>query len=338
MLALLAAALAVSFFVLQPFLNPVLLAMAFAVALNPLYARILAWFRERRGIAAFSVVAIVIIFILVPLAVLGVRIFEEASQLYSSFVGGGSDVVFGAVKDLLARFPQFVPASQELSSAPNQYLKQALGWLLQNASAVFSNAINIITGFFIFVIALYYFLKDGKRLKDAVVALSPLENADDEAILKKLEAAVNSVLRGGLAIALIQGVLTSAGFLAFGVPNPVLWGSAAAVAALIPAVGTALVVIPAVAFLFFTGQAFSAFGLLVWGMLAVGLIDNFLGPRLMGRGTELHPLVIFLSVLGGIVFFGPLGFLLGPLALSFLFALFDIYSSIARAEKRPKQE
>lgn len=104
-------------------------------------------------------------------------------------------------------------------------------------------------------------------------------------------------------------------------------------AALIPGIGTALVLTPAIMFLFLKGEVFSGVGLIAWGMGAVGLVDNFLGPKLVGRGMRLHPLIILLSVLGGIGFFGPIGFLLGPLTISLLFALLNIYSSLTTKEK-----
>ena len=129
-------------------------------------------------------------------------------------------------------------------------------------------------------------------------------------------------------MALIQGILTAVGFALFGVPNPTLWGSVAAIAALVPSVGTALVLFPAILFLYWSGAALSALGLLLWGATAVGLIDNFLGPKLAGRGMRLHPFLILLSILGGIALFGPIGFLLGPLVLSMLFVLLEIYSVI----------
>ena len=102
----------------------------------------------------------------------------------------------------------------------------------------------------------------------------------------------------------------------------------AVIAALIPGIGTALVLIPAILFLFITGEMFSGVGLIVWVVVAVGLVDNFLGPKLVGHGMQLHPLIILLSVFGGIGFFGPIGFLLGPLAISLLFVLIDIYFSL----------
>ena len=108
-------------------------------------------------------------------------------------------------------------------------------------------------------------------------------------------------------------------------PNPVLWGLVAALAALIPGIGTALILIPAIGYLFFTGSTGAAIGLLIWGVVAVGLIDNFLGPMLVNRGVKIHPFLILLSIFGGLSFFGPVGFVLGPLIIALVFALLEIY-------------
>ena len=116
----------------------------------------------------------------------------------------------------------------------------------------------------------------------------------------------------------------------FGIPNATLWGSIAAIAALIPSVGTSLVVLPGVLYLFLFGERFAALGLMIWGMTAVGLIDNILGPHLMKRGIAIHPFFILLSVLGGLGLFGPVGFLIGPLILALLFALLDIYAKVIK--------
>ena len=179
-----------------------------------------------------------------------------------------------------------------------------------------------------FLIAFYFFLKDGKKLKNYIVALSPLDDSDDELIVSRLKLAVSAAMKGNLLIGLIQGTLTGIGFAIFGVPNAVLWGSVAVIAAFLPGIGTSLVLAPAIIFLFVTGNTFGGVGLLIWGIIAVGLIDNLLGPRLVGRGMQLHPLAVFVAVLGGLSLFGPLGFLLGPLAVSVCLALVDIYTSL----------
>jgi len=114
------------------------------------------------------------------------------------------------------------------------------------------------------------------------------------------------------------------------VPSAILWGVIAAITALIPGFGTSLVIIPAILYLFLTGHIVQAVGLVIWGALAVGLIDNFLGPKLVGRGMHLHPLLVILSVLGGAALFGPIGFLLGPLCLGLFLTLFDIYFYLSK--------
>jgi predicted PurR-regulated permease PerM len=165
-------------------------------------------------------------------------------------------------------------------------------------------------------------------IRKKIIEVSPFPRSQDEEIFTKLRMAIVSVVKGSMFVALIQGILTGLGFYIFGIPSALLWGGVAVIAALVPTVGTSLVIFPGVAYLFFIGSTWPAVGLMVWGIICVGLIDNILGPRLVGRGIKIHPLLILLSALGGIGFFGAVGFLLGPIALSFLFALFDIYQSI----------
>ena len=192
---------------------------------------------------------------------------------------------------------------------------------------------------FIFFIALYYLLRDGVSLKNLIISYSPLRDSYDETVFDKLELAVNSVVRGNLTIACIQGVLSGLGFWLFGVPNAVLWGAVTAIAALVPGLGTALIFTPLIIYLFLTGHSAAAAGLAMWGALAVGFIDNMLGPRLIGQGIKLHPLLVLLSVLGGITFFGPIGIFMGPLALSLLFAFLTIYtSSVPHEESETLEE
>lgn len=318
LLALIGVTLILSFFIFRPFLYALILALVCAVIFQPLYKKILKLARGRAGIAACVTAGAILILIITPLVLLGVQVFKEASGLYSFIAGGGGAGALDA-------FRGFIPEGFSLDIA--SYIKQGAGWLIEHLSIIFSSFVKIFINSFIFIIALYYFLKDGARLKDMVVLWSPLKDNNDEIVLGKLERAVDSVVKGKLLIALIQGVLTVLGFLIFSVPNAALWGTVAAVVALIPMIGTALVFVPAVLFLFVQGAAGAAAGLVVWGVAVVGMADNILGPKIMGRGLQLHSLAILLSVLGGIAFFGPMGFILGPLTVSLLLALTDIYFS-----------
>lgn len=334
LLALLAGVFVLAFFIFKPFLYALILAMAFATVFAPLHKKILAATRQHKSFSALLATISVLIVVVAPLAFLSVQIFQEAAALYASLTHNGDTTsISKIINDIVLTIKRYASLPIESSSDINQYARQALSWLLQNLGSLFANVAKIIVSIFIFLIALYYLFKDGEKLKAAFVALSPLQKIYNETILHKLDSAVNSVIRGNLVVALVQGVLTAIGFALFGVPNPALWGSVAAIAALIPGIGTALVLLPAILYLFFRGATLPAAGLLLWGMTAVGLIDNFLGPKLAERGMQIHPFLILLSILGGIGFFGPLGFLLGPLVLSLLAALLGIYTEMRKGHE-----
>lgn len=326
LLVLLIATLVLSFYVLRPFVSVFILAVVFTVIFQPLYRKILKFCFNHEGLAALLTTVIAAIIILTPLIFLGIRILQELRQLYVSLIeNGGKDNFINIFNGLAESFRRYFLLPPEFSINLQQYLKEGLNWLLQNLGALFSNFASILVTSFIFLVSLYYLLKDGQKLKQAIINYSPLANLDDEMILSKLELAIGSVVKGNFTIALIQGFLTTIGFIIFAVPNAILWGAVASITSLIPSVGTSIVFVPAIILMFIKGQLFSAVGLLLWGVLAVGLIDNFLGPKLIGRGMKLHPLLILFSVFGGLVFFGPIGFILGPIILSLLFALLHIY-------------
>jgi len=321
-IALLLMVMVLAFFILRPFIATVAVAGMFAVILHPFHKRFSALLKGHEAIASLLTVIFAAVLILVPLSVLGTRVFMETRDLYLAITshGGNYFTLFDSVitQPIRSVFPGFNP---DISS----YLQQALGWVVGNLGVLFSGTLQTLLHLFLGFIALYYFLKDGKRFTQAVIDLSPLSDNYDREILRRLNMAVNSVIKGSLFVALIQGLLSGFGYWIFGLPSPALWGTMAGLGALIPGVGTTIVLIPAVLYLFFSGETISAIGLLIWGSTAVGLIDNLIGPQFVGKGANIHPLFVLFSVLGGIVFFGPLGLFLGPLVLSLLYALVDIY-------------
>ena len=335
LIVLIALSATLSFFVFRPFLVILVIAAIFAVVLHPLYLHLLHHMKGSPGAAAFATMAIAAVCILMPLSFIAVQIVGDAGQLHASLTDGSAgtylDTVFDYVDTVVAKdIPGLALSSAELSASIDEYMKSGLLWIVQNIGDAFGSVARILLYLFIFLIALYYLLRDGEKLKRIIVGASPLTESDDKVIFSRLELAIRSVIRGSLTIALIQGVLTGIGFTAFGVPHPVLWGMVAAFAALVPGIGTSLVLASGIAYLFIVGEPVFALGLLAWSILAVGMIDNFLGPRLIGKGMQLHPLIVLLSVFGGLAFFGAPGIFLGPLSISLLFALFSIYPEVAR--------
>ena len=208
------------------------------------------------------------------------------------------------------------------------YILNFLAWMRGHVGDIFSGLAKVFVGAFLFFISFFYFLRDGQEIRKNIITISPFQDDKDEMILHKLKLAIVSIIEGSIFVSVIQGILTGIGFFIFGVPSAALWGGVGVISSLIPGVGTSLVMIPGILYLFFVGNTGAAIGLLVWAILFVSLIDNFLGPKLIGKGIHIHPLLVMLSAIGGIAYFGVTGFILGPIVLSFLFTLFDIYKTI----------
>lgn len=333
LLALLFGATWIAFFVVRPFFSAIALGAVFAVVLQPIYRRVLTRVHHKESLAALSTVGISIIIVLIPIIFVSMQLLKEAQALYGSLSDTDTQRVFSQwVSDNGTKIDEYIPnASQslrELSSSFDDYARAGASWIVLNIGSAFSSVASLFLNLFIFFVTLYYLLRDGARLKQYLIELSPLKDSDDEHVVHKLEIAVNSVVKGKLAIAAIQGVLAGIGLGIFGVPNPMVWGLVAMVVSLIPPVGTALVLVPAIIYLIIAGAIAPALGLAVWAM-GVSVIDNVLGPKLMGNGADLHPLLVLLSVLGGLALFGPVGLFLGPLSIALLLALLSLHAFIA---------
>lgn len=311
-------------FVFLPYVSVIIISATLAIVLRPLHRRIASRIPTHESLASLATVIIALLIIFIPLFLFGAAVVKQAGSLYVDIASGAqsTDFIDRMITIVQEKISRFAPST---TLDADQALKQMLGWIIGKIGVIFSEVTGFILGFALSMLTLYYLLKDGKKLESVLIGLSPLKDSDDRDIVTKLKQAVHSVVWGTLVVALVQGALVATGFYLFGVPNGALWGAVAAIAALIPFVGTTLVILPGVAYLFFTGATLPAIGLLIWGASAVGLIDNILTPKLIQRGTRIHPILILFSVLGGLSFFGPAGFLIGPLLLSLFFALLSIY-------------
>jgi len=320
---------ALTFSVFLPYLGTLVLAGTAAIILYPVYEQLLKALAGHRRPAALITIILTFLLLLVPLGLFGYKLVAESIDLYSKL-----DITRDAYSDILTTavlyIKQYIPG---LNIDVSNFASQAFSWIAKNIGNIFSSTVQTFFNIFLGSMALYYFLIDGNKFVDKLVEYSPLADRYDRQILKKLSRAVTSVVKGTLFIAVIQGLLMGLGFWVFGVPHGTLWGTCAAIAALIPGVGTAVVLIPAVAYLVAINDLYAAAGLFFWGAGIVGLIDNLLRPYLVGYGASLHPFFVLLSVLGGIAFFGPLGFLYGPILVSLLFALLEIYRYIVLKQK-----
>lgn len=329
-LAVFAGIILLTVFVFQPFLAILAVSATLAAVCNRLHEKILKIVRFD-SLSAFLTTLIVLILVLVPFTLFVILVFNEAASLYVQVSSNGGKEITDLLLTIQRKLRVVLPA---LDLSLNKYLLTGLEWIIGNMSGIFARVAQSLFMFFLGFFALFYFIKDGKHLLAAIARISPLPDAYDRQIFNRLERAVTAVITGSLVVSIIQGILVGLGFLLFGIPNSALWGGVAAVAALVPGFGTSLVVIPGVLYLFFTSNTASAIGLAIWGATLVGLIDNILVPTLVWKRTNIHPFVVFLSVIGGISFFGIFGILLGPLVISLLFAFSEIYFELTQ-EKKP---
>lgn len=331
-LALLLLTIVLLTIIFYPFIGILVLAVTMAVVFYPVHSQILWLVNGRRSTAALVSTFTLLVIIIGPMVFFGFLIFNEARILYHS-VSGVQGLMLSETLSLIGEkslkgiFPNI-----DIDVA--YHVRQMIDWLFSRSGPAFLSFTRFILGLFLSVIALYYFLKDGDRLLRAATLLSPLPDNYDKKIIERLNLTLHSVVRGSLIIALLQGTSTGLGLIIFGVPNAILWGSVGILASFIPALGTAIILVPAAVYLLLIDRPWAAVGILIWSATAVGMLDNLIAPKLIERGIQIHPLLILLAILGSIGLFGVFGVLIGPLLLSLLFALLGIYPLVFPKAKK----
>ncbi len=323
---------ALCFYIISPFIIPVALAAIFAVVLYPIYTKLRVSVGCHATVAALLSILTLIVCVTLPLSLLGSRLIAEAESVAIALTTPeNADFIPSLADRIGAKVNTVIPGTlTSVATKAVMLYNQALAWTLAHSGYAFTQTISFIVALFIFLITLFFFLRDADRYSTQFIELSPLSPEDTRALGKRLALTITSVVRGNIIIAIIQGTLATIGFTIFGVPNALIWGLSTSIAAFIPGVGTSLVLVPSIIYLFIVGHTGAGIGLAIWCALAVGTIDNMLGPRLVGSKAQLHPLAVLLSMLGGVSFFGPAGLFLGPVFISLLVGLLSLYAPHAR--------
>ncbi len=329
-IAALLGTLIVVFLLFRPFLYIIILAGVLAYLTSDLYRALLRKLRSPSW-TALAMTLFVFLVLLVPLTLIGLRITYEASSVYSQISEHTTQQSITASLEHVQQFlDRIFPGVEVNASQITQRLDVVLGWLVNNLGSILGSFASLLLNFIFLLLFYYYLVRDGKLFVDRLKELSPMANDQEDLIVQRISRAITSTVRGSLVMALLQGLVSGIGFVIFGIPNPALWGSIVVLAAFIPTVGTSLVQIPAVLYLAISGHTPQAIGAAIWASIAVGMLDNVLGPKLMARGMQMHPLMTLLAILGGVSFYGPIGILLGPITVALLYALLDIYGTLTK--------
>ena len=317
---------------LSPFISALALALIIVVIFYPLYSLIeKRVYKNNSSLAAAITLIIVLAVVILPILLISLMFAKELIVFYQTLEVGQETSFAHQADNLELLIQDYIPGF-ELNLG--EQIKEASVWVVTNIGSIFVGTVSTIFVIFISLIGAFFFFRDGKEFRRILIKVSPLPDNEDEIILSRLARAVRSVTTGVVLLSIIQGVLVAVGFTIFGIEHSVLWGAVAALLAMMPGIGTSVIMIPAILYLFFTGEMLDVVGLGVWTILMVVFIDNMLGPYLMSRGNNLHPFIILISVLGGISIFGALGFIVGPVIVSLFMVLLEIYNQYIVKEKK----
>jgi predicted PurR-regulated permease PerM len=327
--------------VLYPFYGAVLWAVVVAVLFAPVYRRLLQSMQGRPSLAAALTVLIIIAMVILPLTMIAASLAQEASSLFAKIQSGEYD--FGSY---LQRIFDALPAwatglLERLNVADFSTLREKLAsGLMKGGQVLAPQALSIGMNTFDFVIRLgimlyllFFLLRDGRALAERIREAIPLRGEQKAALFTRFADVVRATVKGGILVAMAQGTLGGIAFWFLGIHAALLWAVLMAFLSLIPAIGSALVWAPVAIYFLATGAIWQGVGLIVYGVVVIGLVDNLLRPYLVGKGSKLPDYIVLISTLSGIEAFGLNGFVIGPLIAAMFMVSWEIFSASRRASE-----
>ena len=307
--------------VIGPFYGAVFWGAVLALMFEPLYRKLLPRFRGRQNLAALATLAIILVIVILPLALVAVSLVQEVTALYLRVKSG--DVDFGRYFDqIVAALPAWASGLMDrLGLVDVATMQSKLTAAITQRGQAFagravefgSDALDLVVGFCIAMYLLFFLLRDGAAVARDLRAAIPLAPEAKALLLERFTTVIRATVKGNILVAAAQGALGGLAFWVLGVHAPMLWAVVMAFLSLLPAVGAALIWAPVALYLLATGQVWQGFGLIAFGVFVIGLIDNVLRPILVGKDTQLPDYVVLISTIGGLAAIGLNGFVIGPL-------------------------
>ncbi|HJS59338.1 MAG TPA: AI-2E family transporter [Vicinamibacteria bacterium] len=334
--AFLAVVALLAFLVFRYFLAVFTVAASVALLLAPVHRRLRRALHGRGNLSAVLLVFVTTLVILLPVVTSMLLLSQQAVQFIEWL---RPRLEPQALQQLWSEtLPQRLPFlqgylrfdEQEASKAASAVLERLAGGAQRVLQGGLAGATEALFELVLFLMMLFFLLRDGERLRAELAAISPLSSSQEDMIVANVSRTVRGVLQALVLVPVVQGLVAAVGFILFGVPSPILWSVTVMLAAFVPIVGSPLGWLPAVAWLFVYGSGWQWAGLLAYGTVLISGIDNVVKPLVLQGVARIHPLLAFLSILGGLFAFGPLGFLIGPVVLSLVLSAIRIYRDVMR--------
>lgn len=323
-----------------PFFGPMLWAFLISALLYPTHKKLTARLKDRPAASATIIAVAGVVLLLVPLAILATIFGRQAAQLLTQIQAAASTRHIEGLTDVLA-MPMLKAPLEQLKELTGIEASQLVDWatagaqttiqfLLGATGNLFVGALGAVGNFLLVMFFLFFFLRDGRAILQVFVRLVPMPNERKAQLAANLLSVANAVVLGTLVTAAVQGTLVGVGFAIASLPSAIVFGVLAAIASLVPMVGTLLVWGPAALLLVAQGRTGWAIFMVAWGVLVVSMVDNVLRPLLVSGKSGVSTLLVFAGVLGGLSAFGSVGLFVGPLVLTLMVALVRYADEIIR--------
>lgn len=327
--------------VLLPFYGAVLWATVVALIFAPVHRRLETSMGGRRGLAAAVTVLIIIAIVILPLAMIASSLVQEATGLVAKMQSGEYD--FGSyLQRVLDALPAWATGLIERFNLKSfSAIRESLASGLMKGGQVLApqalslgmNTFEFMIGLGMMLYLLFFLLRDGNTIADRIREAIPLRGDRKAALFTRFAAVVRATVKGGILVAIAQGTLGGIAFWFLGIHAPLLWAVLMAFLSLLPAIGAGLVWVPVAIYFLATGAIWQGVGLILYGVLVIGLVDNVLRPFLVGKDSKLPDYVVLISTLGGIEVFGLNGFVIGPVIAAMFMVSWEIFSASRRREQ-----
>jgi predicted PurR-regulated permease PerM len=320
--------------VLLPFFGAIFWGAILAILFQPMQRYLAARFGKRRNLAALTTLGVAILIVIIPLAIVAVTLVQEIALAYAQIKGGQWNVgtffqhilesLPSSVHQLLGRY-----GMTDISGVQRKLMEgasQISQFAAAQALLIGQNTFQFVVSFGVMLYLVFFLLRDGGEIGRRIRRAIPLDAEPKQHLIAKFTTVVRATVKGNIAVAAVQGFLGGLIFWILGINGSLLWGVLMAFLSLLPAVGAAIVWGPAAIYFFMTGAIVKGLILVLFCVVVIGLVDNFLRPLLVGKDTKMPDWVVLISTLGGMALFGINGFVIGPLVAALFMASWDIFT------------